>query len=99
MVSVAIADAVASVVNAVPLLVILIVSVVFGRVNVPFPENVERICVWFIGVTPVVDNRSCQIGCADNSNPDDDDYDDVVVVVVVVVLLPVVEADTGVVLL
>jgi hypothetical protein len=62
MVSVAIADCVVSEVNAVLLLVILIVSVVFGRVNVPFPENVERMCVWFIAVAPVVDNRSCKIG-------------------------------------
>jgi hypothetical protein len=93
-VSVPMADAVASVVSAVPLLVILIVSVVFGRVNVPFAENVERMCVWFIGVTPVVEARSCKTGCGDNSIPDDDV---VLVVVVLLVVVVVVVAATGVV--
>jgi hypothetical protein len=77
--------------------VILIVSVVFGRVNVPFAENVERMCVWFIGVAPVVDARSCKTGCGDNSIPDDDDVVLVVVVLLVVVVAVVVVAATGVV--
>ena len=55
MVSLPIADCVAREVSELPLLVVLIVSVVFGRVNVPFAENVEAMCVWFIGVTPEVD--------------------------------------------
>ena len=48
-------DCFVSEVSELPLLVVLIVSVVFGRVNVPFAENVEPMCVWFIGVTPEVD--------------------------------------------
>ena len=55
MVSVPIADCVVSEVSELPLLVVLIVSVVFGRVNVPFAENVELMCVWFTGITPEVD--------------------------------------------
>jgi hypothetical protein len=92
MVSVPIADAVVSEVIALPLVVILIVSVVFGKVNVPVVENVEPMCVWFIGVTPEVDACSCKTGSGDNSIPDDGDD-----VEVVVVLLPVVEAATRVV--
>jgi hypothetical protein len=83
----AIVDCVISEVIAVPLLVILIVSVVFGRVNVPFAENVERMCVWFIGVTPVVDAHSCKTGCDDNSIPIPGDGDDDIVLVVVVLLV------------
>jgi hypothetical protein len=98
MVSVPIADAVASEVSAVPLLVILIVSVVLGRVNVPFAENVERMCVWFIGVTPVVDARSCKTGWGDNSIPDDED-DVVLIVVVLLVVVVVVVAAAGVAML
>jgi hypothetical protein len=78
---------------AVPLLVMLIVSLVSGTVIVPFPSKSMILCVWFIGVTPVVATRSCQIGCGDNSIPDDG------VVIVVVVLLSVVEAATGVVVI
>jgi hypothetical protein len=92
MISVPIADCVASEVSELPLLVVLIVSVVFGRVNVPFAENVEPMCVWFIGVTPEVDAFSCKTGSGNNSIPNDGDD-----VVVVVVLLPVVEAATRVV--
>jgi hypothetical protein len=80
--------------------VILIVSEVFGRVNVPFPEYVMLRCVWFIGVWLVVLIRSCWIGFGDNSIPDGEegvvvlvDDDDVVAVV----LLVVVAAATGVV--
>lgn len=69
----------------------LIVSPVSGTVIVPFPSKSMILCVSFIGVTPVVATRSCQIGCGDNSIPDDG------VVIVVVVLLSVVEAATGVV--
>jgi len=78
---------------AVPLLVMLIVSPVSGTVIVPFPSKSMILCVSFIGVTPVVATRSCQIGCGDNSIPDDG------VVIVVVVLLSVVEAATGVVVI
>jgi hypothetical protein len=78
---------------AVPLLVMLIVSLVSGTVIVPFPSKSMILCVSFIGVTPVVATRSCQIGCGDNSIPDDG------VVIVVVVLLSVVEAATGVVVI
>jgi hypothetical protein len=67
--------------------VILIVSEVFGRVNVPFPEYVMLRCVWFIGIWLVVLIRSCWIGFGDNSIPNGEK--DVVLVgdVVVVVLL------------
>lgn len=71
---------------------ILIVSVVFGRVNVPFPEYVMLRCVWFIGVWLVVLIRSCWIGFGDNSIPDEEgvvvlvDDDDVVAVVLLVVV-------------
>jgi len=79
--------------------VILIVSEVFGRVNVPFPEYVMLRCVWFIGVWLVVLIRSCWIGFGDNSIPDGEEG--VVVLVddgvVAVVLLIVVAAATGVV--
>lgn len=78
---------------------ILIVSEVFGRVNVPFPEYVMLICVWFIGVWLVVVIRSCWIGFGDNSIPDD--VRGVVVFIVdddvVAVVFPVVAA-TGVLL-
>ena len=45
MVSFPIADCVISEVSELPVLVVLIVSVVFGRVNVPFAENVVPMCV------------------------------------------------------
>ena len=51
MISLPIADCVVSEVTELLLLAVLILSVVFGRVNVPFGENVEAICVWFIGVS------------------------------------------------
>jgi hypothetical protein len=78
--------------------VILIVSEVFGRVNVPFPEYVMLRCVWFIGVWLVVLIRSCWIGFGDNSIPDEEGVvvlldDDVVAVVLLVVIV----AATGVV--
>lgn len=73
---------------------ILIVFVVFGRVNVPFPEYVMLRCVWFIGVAIVL-IHSCWIGFGDNSIADDEGV--VSDVVVVVVLLVVVVAATGVV--
>ena len=72
--------------TAVPLVVKLIVSVVFGIVTVPFPVNVALICVWFIGTVLVVVVCSCMIGSGDNCIPDD------VLVVVVAVVLPGVEA-------
>ena len=58
-------DAVVSEVIALPLVVILIVSVVFGKVNMPVVENVKPICIWFIGVTPEVDAFSCKTGSGD----------------------------------
>jgi hypothetical protein len=58
-------DAVVSEVIALPLVVILIVSVVFGKVNMPVVENVEPMCIWFIGVTPEVDAFSCKTGSGD----------------------------------
>ena len=45
----------------------LILSVVFGRVSVPFPVNVMIACVLFIGVSLTLICCSCQIGCGDNS--------------------------------
>lgn len=81
---------------------ILIVSVVFGRVNVPFPEYVMLRCVWFIGIWLVVLIRSCWIGFGDNSIPDGEKGDvlvgDVVVVVLLVAVVVVVVA-TGVVVI
>jgi hypothetical protein len=78
--------------------VILIVSVVFGMVNVPFPEYVMLRCVWFIGIWLVVLIRSCWIGFGDNSIPDEEGVvvlldDDVVAVVLLVFIV----AATGVV--
>jgi hypothetical protein len=75
----------------------LIVSEVFGRVNVPFPEYVMLRCVWFIGVWLVVLIRSCWIGFVDNSIPDEEGVVVLVDDVVVVVLVVVVVAATGVV--
>ncbi len=63
----------------------LIASVVFGKVIVPFPESVNRICVWFIGVWLKVICRSRRTGSGDSSIPDSGDV--VVVVVVVVVAI------------
>ncbi|HEX6281212.1 MAG TPA: hypothetical protein VFZ67_03195 [Nitrososphaera sp.] len=34
-----------------PLLVVLIVSEPFAKVSVPFPETVDSVWVWFIGVS------------------------------------------------
>jgi hypothetical protein len=71
----------------------LIVSPVSGTVSVPFPMNAMSVCVSFIGVTPVFDTSSSQIGCGDNSNPSDDGgvvVAEVVSLVVVVVVAPAV---------
>ena len=70
---------------AVPLLVVLMVCVVLGRVRVPFPENVKVACVWFIGVMFGSGERSSKIGWGDNSIPDDEE--DVVAVVLLVVVV------------
>ena len=51
MVVFAIADGVASEAMAVPLLVVLIVWLLLGRVSVPFPVCVAPMCVWLIGIT------------------------------------------------
>lgn len=51
MVVFAIADGVASEAMAVPLLMVLIVWLLLGRVSVPFPMCVALMCVWLIGVT------------------------------------------------
>src|ERR671923_464931 len=50
----------------------LIASVVFGKVTVPFPESVNRIWVWFIGVWLKLICRSRRTGCGDSSNLDED---------------------------
>jgi hypothetical protein len=77
------------------------VSVVLGRVSMPFPENVKVACVWFIGVMFASDERSWYIGCGESSIPEEEDDDEgvvsaavVVVVVAVVALLVVVVAST-----
>jgi hypothetical protein len=85
-------DAVVSEVIALPLVVILIVSVVFGKVNMPVVENVEPMCIWLLEsrlkLMPLVARQVW----VTNSIPNDGDD-----VKVVVVLLPVVEAATRVV--
>jgi len=72
----------------------LIVSVPFGRFNVPFPVKPVCTCVSFIrfSLTPLV--RSCKTGCGDRSIPSSGDV--VVVVVVVVVAVAVVADAIGV---
>ena len=59
---------------------------VFGKVIVPFPESVNRICVWFIGVWLKLVCRSRRTGSGDSSIPDSGDVVVVVVVVVVVAI-------------
>jgi hypothetical protein len=59
----------------------LIASVVFGKVIVPFPESVNRIWVWFIGVWLKLICRSRRTGSDDSSNPDEDDGAVVVIIV------------------
>ncbi len=91
MVDLAIADDVGNETTAVPLLMVLIVWLLLGRVSVPFPECIALMCVWFIGVTLPGGAVSRQIGCGDSCIPDDGAVEDVVVfpadaVIVVVVV-------------
>ncbi|HYY66737.1 MAG TPA: hypothetical protein VE572_00165, partial [Nitrososphaeraceae archaeon] len=63
----------------------LIASVVFGKVIVPFPESVNRIWVWFIGVWLKLICRSRRTGSGDSSNSDEDSGVVIVCAVVIVV--------------
>jgi hypothetical protein len=58
----------------------------FGKVSVPFPENVMLMCAWFIGVSLTVLARSWKTGCGDSSIPDDVSVVLPIIVVVVVVV-------------
>src|ERR671919_1217930 len=72
----------------------LIASVVFGKVIVPFPESVNRMWVWFIGVWLIVICLSRRTGCGESSSPSGGSV--VVVVVASSVVVVVAVADVGV---
>jgi hypothetical protein len=64
---------------------LMIVSMLlFGKVSVPFPENVMLMCAWFIEVSLTILARSWKTGCGDSSIPDDVSVVLPIIVVVVV---------------
>jgi hypothetical protein len=66
---------------------LMIVSMLlFGKVSVPFPENVMLMCAWFIGISLRILARSWKTGCGDSSIPDDVSVVLPIIVVVVVVV-------------